>query len=340
MTTSAGRLFLALGLHLCGLSSTAAQQNHQPYRGGAQGGGGGDFGFQNPRMESRVFGAAANIRNQALEGTPARYPGPFRLLVAGDDHVHGCGFKSFPPLYSYANCSDLDEGFRVSLVKQVREATSYEVHAVGSRRTPASLDETLSRHEGRPGKRIDEVAALVDWAGLGPDLVVLLAGRTDLAPHDTAAAMEKRYEAMLISVQRALPNARTVVASVLDLGTGTQPEVRHNLDLFNRVLPNLVARRRSAANMDVFYVDLAPLGLCKEGSGLIAGSVVPRCTSGEQNPTGVGYGDLATRLAQSLAEVVALEGNCRFHPQCQDDEVRKWRNQIDGGLRVVSRYSK
>ena len=297
------------------------------------------FRFQNPRMESRVFGASANFRNQALEGTPARYPEPFRLLLAGDDHVHGCGFKSYPPDYTFANCSDLDEGFRVSLVRQIRAATGFEINAVGSRRHPAGAEAALSQHEGRPGLRIDEVAEQVDWEGLAPDIVVLLAGRNDVAQHNTAAAMERSYEAMLVRIQAALPNARTVVASVLDLGGSTGPELRHNLRLFNRILPALVGRRRDVSKMDAFYVDLSSLGLCKDGSGVRAGSVVPQCTAGEQNPTGVGYATLANRLSAALEEVFALDGNCRFHPQCQDAEVRKWRNQIDGGLRVVSRYS-
>jgi hypothetical protein len=94
------------------------------------------FSGQNPLMESRIFGASANFRNEALEKSDGRYPLPFRLLVVGDDHAHGCGWKSFPPDYSYANCSSLDEGFRVRLLKQLRSATKLEIVAVGTKENP------------------------------------------------------------------------------------------------------------------------------------------------------------------------------------------------------------
>jgi len=94
------------------------------------------FNGQHPLMESRIFGASANFRNEALEESDGRYPLPFRLLVVGDDHAHGCGWKSFPPDYSYANCSSLDEGFRVRLLQQLRAATELEIIAVGTKENP------------------------------------------------------------------------------------------------------------------------------------------------------------------------------------------------------------
>jgi hypothetical protein len=94
------------------------------------------FRGQHPLMESRIFGASANFRNEALETTNGRYPLPFRLLVVGDDHAHGCGWKSYPPDYAYANCSSLDQGFRVGLLQQLRANTELEIVAVGTKENP------------------------------------------------------------------------------------------------------------------------------------------------------------------------------------------------------------
>ena len=297
------------------------------------------FNAQNPRMESRIFGASANFRNQALEVNRARYPEPFRLLIAGDDHAAGCGWKSYPPHYSYQNCSaEFDEGFRIGVVNQIRAATGFEINTVGSQEGPLAAPAFARRHEGRPGLRIDEVAAAVDWKGLAPDVILLLVGTNDVLQLDTAAAMEARYEAMLVAIYAQVPNARVIVGSTLDMTGSASAEVRHNLKLFRRLLPVLVARRR-AAMMEVFFVETASLGLCGIGSGTVVPSKVPKCSTGEQNPTVAGYASLAALFSSALEEAFALDGNCRFHPLCQDTEVRKWRNQIDGGLRVVSSYS-
>lgn len=77
--------------------------------------------------------------------------------------------------------------------------------------------------------------------------------------------------------------------------------------------------------------------LCKAGSGVAVGGLVnvPQCTQGELNPTNRGYLRLAAALVPHLQKrAFEIDGSCRGRPLCQDAEVKKWRNQIDGGLRV------
>ena len=223
------------------------------------------FRGQNPLVESRIYGASANFRNRALETTATRYPEPFRLLFAGDDHSWGCGYKSYPPAYSYANCSGLDEGYRVGTMRLLREATGINIISVGSKEAPPVREPVVyawgNRHEALPGARVDEIAAGVDWAALGAaggvDGVVLTLGANDILQHDAARLVEARIAALLEVLQRTLPRARVVLTSVLEIGdAAADAEVRHNLRVLNRLLPATVARRR-AENMEIFYVDLA-----------------------------------------------------------------------------------
>jgi len=49
-----------------------------------------------PKQESRIFGSSGDFRSKDKESTEPRFPAPFRLLIVGDDHAQGCGWKSFP----------------------------------------------------------------------------------------------------------------------------------------------------------------------------------------------------------------------------------------------------
>jgi hypothetical protein len=292
---------------------------------------------------SRIFGASANFRNEQLEVDHTRYPEPFRFLFVGDDHSHGCGWKSYPPDYSFANCSSRDEGFRLGAVRAIRQSAGRKIVTVGSKRNPPDGPEDSSLHESWPGLTIDELGAKVgEWPAHQPDVVLIYAGTTDIVQLDSAATMAKRYELMLEKLHEALPTARVVVCTILDQGDPTAtPEMRYNLQTFNRLLPGIVERRRKAM-MEVFLADVAralPL-LCAPGSGRVeAVGRVPLCSTSEVNPTGVGYAQVAASLQPALAQVFGLDGSCRGHPLCQDADVRLWRNQVDGGIRVVASYN-
>jgi hypothetical protein len=89
--------------------------------------------------------------------------------------------------------------------------------------------------------------------------------------------------------------------------------------------------------VDVSAPDSPVTDLCKAGSGVAVGGLVnvPQCTQGELNPTNRGYLRLAAALVPHLQKrAFEIDGSCRGRPLCQDAEVKKWRNQIDGGLRV------
>jgi len=263
-------------------------------------------------------------------------------LFAGDDHSHGCGWKSFPPDYTYANCSIRDEGFRLGAIRSIRQSSGREIVTVGSKRTPPDAPEDTSRHESWPGLLINQLGAAVDWASHDPDVVLVYVGTSDLLQLRSARSMAEHYETMLEGLHAALPKARVVVCTILDQGPPTaSAETRYNLRSFNRLLPGVVARRR-AAMMEIFLADVATAlpNLCKPGSGVV--EVLgrpPLCSASEVNPTGVGYAQVAAALQPALQQVFALDGSCRGHPLCQDKDVRLWRNQVDGGIRVVASHT-
>lgn len=295
-------------------------------------------------MESRIHGASANFRNEKMEMDDTRYPEPFRFLFAGDDHSHGCGWKSFPPEYSFANCSSRDEGFRLGAIRSIRQSSGRKIVTVGSKRNPPdAAPEDVSRHDSWPGLQIYELAELVgSWAEFQPDVLVVYAGTTDLLQLNSARKMAEDYESMLVKIHEALPTARVVVCTILDQGTPTaSAEMRYNLRTFNRLLPGIVERRK-AAMMEVFLADVAAAlpDLCAPGSGVVeVAGRVPVCSASEVNPTGVGYAQMATALQGALQQVFGLDGSCRGHPLCQNKDVRLWRNQVDGGIRVVASYN-
>jgi hypothetical protein len=289
---------------------------------------------------SRIFGSSANFRNEQLETENTRYPEPFRLLFVGDDHSHGCGWKSLPPDYTFSNCTTVDEGFRLQAIRAVRQSTNRKVVTVGSKRNPPQAPEDSSRHESWPGLRIDEISATVDWASFSADVILIYTGTTDIIQLDSAVHMIERFEAMLVRVHAALPTSRVIVCTILDQGGLTTPEMRYNLGAFNRLLPAVVSRRR-ASMMEIYLADVASAlpKLCGPGSGVVEAGRAPMCSTSEVNPTSAGYAQVASALKPALLEVFALDGSCRGLPLCQDADVKLWRNQMDGGLRVVSSYS-
>jgi lysophospholipase L1-like esterase len=298
------------------------------------------FKGPNPRHESRIFGSSGNFRSEELESSQPRYPEPFRLLIAGDDHAHGCGWKSYPPSYDFDNCSSFDEGFRVELVQQIQERTGIEVITVGSFHNPVSLSQNVASHEGRPGLTIDNITSTVEWKKYQPDLILLYAGTTDIVALDSASTMAAKYEDLLLEVRRQLPNVRVVVSSILDQGKLSNPELRHNIHAFNRKLP-LVVNKLRGTTMELGFVDVGSLlpKLCVPGSrSIIQASNVPICSTREMNPTHYGYSQMASLLAAGFDEMLSLDGTCRGRPGCDNVDRRLWRNRIDGGLRVVTSY--
>ncbi len=157
--------------------------------------------------------------------------------------------------------------------------------------TPAAAAAaTASRHEGRPGIRIDELRADVPWAALQPDVVLLLVGTNDATNSTSSGEMERRYDALLQHVHAQAPAAKVVIASLLALGNASA-EHRSALVRFNRRLPAVVARARARSN-PVYLVDLAAHAprLCDATSGALVGHAPPLCSSPEVSVEGWGWG--------------------------------------------------
>jgi hypothetical protein len=294
-----------------------------------------------PKQESRIFGSSGDFRKKEYESIEPRYPEPFRFLIVGDDHAQGCGWKSFPPSYSFDNCTEFDEGFRIELVSKIRERTGIEIETVGSFQHPKSIAATSSLHEARPGLRIDEISSAVNWQLHKPDLLLLYAGTTDILQLDSAKTMIYRYDNLLTEIRSKLPNIRVVVSSILDIGGPfSTPEMRHNIHEFNRRLSDIINQHRNKM-MEVRFIDLGKLlyKVCAPGSSqLLSTSNVPACSINEINPTVYGYSLMASHLSEAFDELLLLDGTCRGRPKCDETELRLWRNRIDGGLRVVASY--
>ena len=47
---------------------------------------------------------------------------------------------------------------------------------------------------------------------------------------------------------------------------------------------------------------------------------------------------IAEELRHAFEEIFMLDGSCVGLSRCQDSAVRDWRNQMGGGLRIVSSY--
>jgi len=244
------------------------------------------------------------------------------------------------PKYDFDNCTEFDEGFRIELVQQIRQRTGIEVITVGSFHHPISMSASISRHEARPGIRIDEISTIIDWSLHSPDLILIYAGTTDIIQLDNAKTMIYKYDNLLVDLKNKLPNSRIVVSSILDQGKLSSSEMRHNIREFNRRLPDMISKHRNNM-MEIRFIDIGTqlYKMCAPGSGkILSNSNVPLCSTNEMNPTVYGYSQMASILSQAFDELLSLDGTCRGRPKCDETDLRLWRNRIDGGLRVVASY--
>ena len=101
--------------------------------------------------------------------------------------------------------------------------------------------------------------------------------------------------------------------------------------------PRSVAEIRSSS---IYFADLARAlpSLCAAGSSVIDETGVPLCTATEIVPTSRGYKMMAAELEHAFDELFGLDGSTQSFPRRQSAAVRDWRNQIEGGLRVVASY--
>ncbi len=148
-----------------------------------------------------------------------------RVMPLGDSITYGVG-------------SSTVSSYRADLWNMLKAHTD-NVAFVGSQESGSLPDDD---HEGYPGRRIDEVAAIahctVDRAR--PNVVTLHAGTNDMNQNTDLANAPKRLGDLIDQVLTDSPGATVVVASLIpSVKTGMQPKI----DAFNAALPGVVAQR-------------------------------------------------------------------------------------------------
>jgi lysophospholipase L1-like esterase len=181
----------------------------------------------------------------------------FKWLPLGDSITWGCG-NGFAAHEPNDGCEADAASYRVPTAQSLEQA-NISVTTVGTRSAgPASSPAAWRAHEGHPGWRIDQLnATAATWAAFEPDVITVLAGANDCLQSDGAPTAIARMAALLATAKAALPAARVLVASILDVPAGGAKACQV---AFNAALPALVA----AAGANFVYVPVAEntVGVC------------------------------------------------------------------------------
>ena len=123
---------------------------------------------------------------------------------------------------------------------------------------PDSLGD--QNHEGYPGYNINNLNATVVGSGamgtISPDVVLIMAGTNDANQGQRGTWMIGSMRNMIDSILAANPNSFIFVSTIppMDEPNGVDAE-NENVDLFNSLLPDLVAEYESSHPNQVFLVD-------------------------------------------------------------------------------------
>ena len=181
----------------------------------------------------------------------------FSWLPLGDSITWGCG-NGFLPHEPDDGCEADAASYRIPTAQALEQA-NVTLTTVGSRTAgPASSPLSWRSHEGHPGWRIDQLAAIApQWAALQPTVVTMLVGANDCLQGDGAPLALARMTALLNTTTALLPSAKVLVASILDVPPGAAKACQV---AFNAALPGLVQQ----AGAGVLYVPLAEntTGVC------------------------------------------------------------------------------
>jgi len=184
----------------------------------------------------------------------------FTWLPLGDSISWGCG-NGVLAHAPHGGCELDAASYRIPTAQALEQA-NITITTVGSLLAgPASSPMAWRAHEGHPGFRIDQLAALAPaWAALAPQVVTMLVGANDCLQGDGAPLAIARMAALLNATTALLPAAKVLVGSMLDLPSGGGKVCQA---AFNAALPGLVARADGGAGR-VVYVPVAEntAGVC------------------------------------------------------------------------------
>ena len=181
----------------------------------------------------------------------------FTWLPLGDSITWGCGNGVLP--HEPDDGCEADAGsYRVPTCTALEQA-NVTITTVGSRSAgPPSSPPTWRDHEGHPGWRIDELAAIAPaWAALAPQVVTMLVGANDCLQGDGAPAAIARMTALLNTTAALLPSAKVIVGSMLDVPSGAAKDCQVAL---NAALPALV--KQAGGNFVYAPVAEGTAGVC------------------------------------------------------------------------------
>ncbi|MFI2350382.1 NPP1 family protein [Streptomyces sp. NPDC019443] len=204
---------------------------------------------------------------------PGLPPGPtdanLRVMPLGDSITYGVG-------------SSTESGYRADLWNMLKAYTD-KVAFVGSQDSGRLPDDD---HEGYPGRRIDEVAAMADCTvkRARPNVVTLHLGTNDMNQNYDLANAPKRLGDLIDQVLTDAPDATVLVATLIPTG---KPGLQPRIDAFNSQLPALVQKRRDAGQ----HVALVRMDTAVDvADGL----------QNDAHPNDAGYRDMATAFLSGI----------------------------------------
>ena len=164
---------------------------------------------------------------------------PTRIMPLGDSITWGKG-------------GDGGGGYRPPLVQSM-VVGRYSSDMVGAQRTgpPDLYDQD---HEGYPGYRIDQIAALApsQLVTYRPDFVLLMIGTNDVLQQYQLATAPDRLSALIDLITDTAPSAHLIVASITPLA---DPSRDADARAYNAAIPDIVAAK-AAMGKQVSFINM------------------------------------------------------------------------------------
>lgn len=145
-----------------------------------------------------------------------------KILPLGDSITLGCGDRcekdctKIPQKFMPAPCSNCSNGYRSSLWRSLKAAKVLgDFEVVGS--LESGNDDMPRRHEGHPGKTIEQVHALSStWLSFNADIILLHLGTNDMGLGlQNAKESAKRMDLMLSEIFKSQPKTHIFLASII-----------------------------------------------------------------------------------------------------------------------------